>query len=103
MAADAGQRIGSVYAMDEDLGTGGHVRYSLLGSVDYVRMDEATGVLVLSDRAPHNSTTVDVVVLAASGPTQFTRATVHLEVRHSSSGIFLSLLLDYRGSTDGIS
>uniref|UniRef100_A0A914XW69 Cadherin domain-containing protein n=1 Tax=Panagrolaimus superbus TaxID=310955 RepID=A0A914XW69_9BILA len=81
--ADVGQRIGNVYATDDDIGPDGKVYYSIPDDqyISFIGIDPDAGVLVLRESFPINKSIEQITVIASSGLTQHSRTTVYLEVR----------------------
>ncbi|TKR66884.1 hypothetical protein L596_023114 [Steinernema carpocapsae] len=83
LSAEIGQRIGTVFASDTDVGIDGRVRYSMKDDkIDYVAVDPETGVLTLKNLLdPSKNFTLDQFeIVASSGPVQHSRTTVYLEI-----------------------
>ncbi|KAK0418966.1 hypothetical protein QR680_013879 [Steinernema hermaphroditum] len=84
LSAEVGQRIGTVFASDSDVGIDGRVKYSMRPKpgVDYISIDTNTGILILKKSldVSKNFTLDQVEIVASSGPVQHSRTTVYLEI-----------------------
>uniref|UniRef100_A0AC35FSH3 Cadherin domain-containing protein n=1 Tax=Panagrolaimus sp. PS1159 TaxID=55785 RepID=A0AC35FSH3_9BILA len=85
--AEVGQRIGNVFATDDDIGSDGKVYYSIPDDqyISFIGIDPDSGVLILREPFPINKTVEQITVIASSGLTQHSRATVYLEIASTNS------------------
>uniref|UniRef100_A0A7E4W5I1 Cadherin domain-containing protein n=1 Tax=Panagrellus redivivus TaxID=6233 RepID=A0A7E4W5I1_PANRE len=85
--AEVGQRIGKVFATDDDSGLDGRVIYSIPDDqgFPYVGIDPDTGIIVLRNALPPNQTIEQFTIIASSGLTQHSRATVYLEMESAAT------------------